>query len=173
MVLSLYRNAFSNLQRNAWILSIATFINRSGSMVLLFTSLYLTNELGFSISQAGFVMSFYGFGSVLGSYTGGWLTDRKNYFDIMLYSLISCALILLLMIVAKSMILLSIVIFCYAYAADMFRPANSAAISAYSTAENRTRSVSLMRLAINLGFSVGPAIGGVIALHLGYKWLFV
>jgi hypothetical protein len=64
MVVSLYKAAFSNLQRNAWILSIATFINRSGSMVLLFTSLYLTNELHFTISQAGFIMSFYGFGSV-------------------------------------------------------------------------------------------------------------
>src|SRR5207248_5714429 len=127
MVVSLYRNAFSNLQRNAWILSIATFINRSGSMVLLFTSLYLTNELHFSISQAGFVMSFYGFGSVLGSYMGGWLTDRKNYFDIMIFALVSSGLILLLMIVAKSMIALSIVIFFYACAADMFRPANSAA----------------------------------------------
>jgi predicted MFS family arabinose efflux permease len=56
--------------------------------------------------------------------------------------------------------------------ADSFRPAHSAAISAYSAPESLTRSVSLARLAINLGFSVGPAIGGVIALYLGYKWLF-
>jgi predicted MFS family arabinose efflux permease len=49
----------------------------------------------------------------------------------------------------------------------------SKAIAAYSTVENRTRSVSLIRLAINLGFSIGPAAGGFIALYLGYKWLFV
>ena len=71
MILAMYLNAFRNLQRNAWILSIAMFINRSGSMVLLFTSLYLTNELHFSISDAGIIMSFYGIGSVLGSYLGG------------------------------------------------------------------------------------------------------
>lgn len=142
-------------------------------MVLLFTSLYLTNDLNFSISEAGIVMSFYGIGSVLGSYTGGWLTDRRNYFDIMIFSLISSGLILLLMLVATSMFFLCAIIFFYAYAADMFRPANSAAIAAYSTPENRTRSVSLIRLAINLGFSVGPAAGGFIAHYLGYKWLFV
>lgn len=168
-----YRNSFSNLHRNAWILSIAMFINRSGSMVLLFTSLYLTRDLHFTIGQAGVVMSFYGVGSVLGSYTGGWLTDRKNYFDIMVSSLIISGSILFILLFVNSMYAIGAVIFAYAFTADMFRPANSAAIAAYSTSENRTRSVSLVRLAINLGFTVGPAIGGFIAMHLGYKWLFV
>ena len=118
-------------------------------------------------------MSFYGAGSILGSYTGGWLTDRKNYYDIMLWSLIACGLILLLMLVTVTPVLITTIIFCYGFAADMFRPANSAAIAAYTTPDDRTRSVSLVRLAVNLGFSVGPAIGGFIALYLGYKWLFV
>ncbi len=171
-LLSLYLKSFTNLQRNAWVLAIAMFINRSGSMVLLFTSLYFTKELHFSISEAGFIMSFYGFGSVTGSYYGGWLTDRKNFFDIMLVALIGSGLVLLLMLIVTTKIFLCITIFLYALMADMFRPAHSSAISAYSTPENLTRSVSLARLAINLGFSVGPAIGGVIALYLGYKWLF-
>ena len=118
-------------------------------------------------------MSFYGIGSVLGSYSGGWLTDRRNFHDIMLFSLVSSGLILLLILTATSQFFLSAIIFLYAYCSDMFRPANAAAIAAYSNAENRTRSVSLIRLAINLGFSVGPAAGGFIALYLGYKWLFV
>ena len=85
-LLSLYKGSFANIQRNVWILSIAMFINRSGSMVLLFTSLYLTKELHFTIANAGLILSFYGIGSVLGSYVGGWLTDRRNFFDIMQYS---------------------------------------------------------------------------------------
>jgi predicted MFS family arabinose efflux permease len=142
-------------------------------MVLLFTSLYLTRELNFTIAEAGVSLSFYGIGSVLGSYAGGWLTDRKNFFDIMIFSLVSCGLILLLMLTTKSPFLITTIIFLYAFAADIFRPANSKAIAAYSTPENRTRSVSLVRLAINLGFSFGPAAGGFIALYFGYKWLFV
>ena len=122
-IFSLYREAFSNLQRNIWILSIAMFINRSGSMVLLFTSLYLTKELNFSMAEAGVMMSFYGIGSVIGSYAGGWLTDRKNYFDIMLFSLISSGLILLLMLLATSASAIAAIIFFYAFCADMFRPA--------------------------------------------------
>lgn len=172
-ILSLYRESFANIQRNVWILSIAMFINRSGSMVLLFTSLYLTKDLHFTIAEAGVALSFYGIGSVFGSYAGGWLTDRKNFFDIMFFSLIASGLILLLLLIAKTPFFISLIIFAYAFAADIFRPANSKAIAVYSTTKNRTRSVSLVRLAINLGFSIGPAAGGFIALYLGYKWLFV
>ncbi len=172
-LLSLYLGSFANIQKNVWILSLAMFINRSGSMVLLFTSLYLTKDLHFTIAEAGIALSFYGIGSVLGSYAGGWLTDRRNFFDIMFLSLIASGLILLLLLVFTSPFAISLIILCYAFAADIFRPANSKAIAAYSTPENRTRSVSLVRLAINLGFSIGPAAGGFVALYLGYKWLFV
>ncbi len=172
-ILSLYKESFSNIQRNIWVLSIAMFINRSGSMVLLFTSLYLTKDLHFTIAEAGLALSFYGIGSVLGSYAGGWLTDRYHFYNIMFYSLILSGLILLLLLVAYTPFQISSVIFVYAFASDIFRPANSKAIAAYSTPENRTRSVSLVRLAVNLGFSVGPAVGGFVALYLGYKLLFI
>ena len=168
-----YRNAFSNIQSNIWVLALTMLINRSGSMVLLFTSLYLTKDLHLTIANAGFVLSFYGIGSVLGSYVGGWLADRKNFFDIMLFSLISSGAILLFLLIASTPFYIAFIIFLYAFSADMFRPANSKAVAAYSIPENRTRSVSLVRMAINLGFSIGPAVGGFVALYLGYKWLFV
>jgi MFS family permease len=38
--------------------------------------------------------------------------------------------------------------------------------------ENRTRSFALIRLAANLGMSIGPAIGGILAAH-HYGWLFL
>ncbi len=171
-LLLLYKNSFSNIQKNIWVLAVAMFINRSGSMVLLFTSLYLTKSLGFSISQAGLILSFYGIGGVLGSYAGGWLTDRRNFFDIMLFALTLSGLLILLMLLVTTPIMICFVIFVHAFCADMFRPANAKAIAAYSEVSNRTRSVSLVRLAVNLGFSVGPAVGGFIALYFGYKWLF-
>jgi predicted MFS family arabinose efflux permease len=172
-LISLYKSSFSNLEKNIWILSFASFINRSGSMVLLFTSLYLTKELHFSISQAGLIMSMYGIGSIIGSYLGGWLTDRINFFYLLVFSQVVSGLILLLMIVGKTAIEISAIVFFYALVADVFRPANSTAIATFSNPANRTRSFSLVRLAVNLGFSVGPAVGGFVALHLGYHLLFV
>src|SRR3954470_271021 len=172
-ILNLYKESFSNLQPTVWMLSLVTFINRSGSMVLLFTSLYLTNELHFPIVEAGICMSFYGVGSVLGAYTGGWLTDRSDTTLIMIFSLLSSGIILLFILIAKTPVSISIVIFLYSFTADMFRPAIGKAMAEFSSAENRTRSVSLMRLAINLGFSVGPALGGLLAMYAGYKWLYL
>src|SRR6478735_11054027 len=54
---------------------------------------------------------------------------------------------------------------------EAFRPANSSAIAFYSTTENRTRSYSLNRLAINLGWAFGAGLGGVVA-SVNYSLLF-
>jgi predicted MFS family arabinose efflux permease len=169
----IYKKSFSGLSPKVWVLSLAMLINRSGSMVLLFTSLYLTKELHYSLAQAGWVMSLYGVGSILGSYTGGWLTDKGNFYDIMISSLIICACVLFSMVFVTSLYGICIIIFLYAFTADTFRPANSSAIAFYSQDTNRTRSVSLVRMATNLGFTIGPAVGGFVAHYLGYKWLFV
>ncbi|WP_315816545.1 MFS transporter [Paraflavitalea speifideaquila] len=54
---------------------------------------------------------------------------------------------------------------------ESFRPANSTAVAYYSKLENRTRSFSLNRLAINLGWALGSAAGGLIAAY-DYELLF-
>lgn len=172
-MLKLYISAFSGLDKKIWVLSGITLVNRTGSMVILFTSLFLTKELGFSLSDAGLLMSFYGMGSILGSFLGGWLTDRFSYYNIMLASLLSSGLTLLLILGAKQFWAIGLILFFYALLSDVFRPAMSASIAAYTSPENRTRSVSLVRLAINLGFSIGPAIGGFVAKFFGYFWLFL
>ncbi len=169
----LYFEGFMGLQRNIWVLAISMFVNRSGAMVLLFISLYITNDLHFGIEDAGMALSVYGIGSVLGSFAGGWLTDRFHFFYVMIGSLVVSGLLILLLLLTHNLLLIYSIVFCYAFTADIFRPANSAAIGIFSDVENRTRSVSLVRLAINLGFSVGPAIGGFIAFHAGYSWLFI
>jgi predicted MFS family arabinose efflux permease len=52
--------------------------------------------------------------------------------------------------------------------ADMFRPAMFVSLATYSKPENRTRSLTLVRLAVNLGFAAGPALGGLIIMNMGY-----
>jgi predicted MFS family arabinose efflux permease len=54
---------------------------------------------------------------------------------------------------------------------ESFRPANSAAIAHYSNDSNKTRSYSLNRLAVNLGWAVGGGLGGLLAA-INYHLLF-
>ncbi|HQU33342.1 MAG TPA: MFS transporter, partial [Thermoanaerobaculaceae bacterium] len=77
-IVGTYRAAFSGLPREVWIQGLATLVNRSGTMVLPFMSLYLTTKLGFSIIAAGQVLSLYGIGAIAGSWLGGTLSDRMG-----------------------------------------------------------------------------------------------
>ncbi|MBK8082198.1 MAG: MFS transporter [Saprospiraceae bacterium] len=148
-------------------------VNRMGAMVLPFMTLYLTTSLNFSYSQAGLIMSAYGAGSILGAYTGGFLSDRYNYYTVQLWSLIGGSALLFLIPVLHNFYLIAACIFMFSLISDMLRPANSVAIAAYSKPDTRVRSFSLMRLSINLGFAIGPALGGLIATTAGYPWIFV
>jgi predicted MFS family arabinose efflux permease len=169
----IYKNAYAGLSKPIWFLAIILFINRCASMVLLFSSLYMINELHFSQAQAGLVMSCYGMGSITGSYIGGWLSDRYNVVMIMFLSLVISGVLLISILWITSPLAFGILLFLYALIADTFRPANAVAVKRCSAAENVTRSFSLVRMAINLGFTVAPAIGGFFALHFGYSRLFV
>lgn len=148
-------------------------INRTGSMLIAFMSLYLTKELNYSLPEAGIVMAAYGGGSILGSYLGGWICDKKGYYEVIIYSLIISGLLLIPLLWVTNFYLITIIVFTYALIADSFRPANSVAVANFSTPHNRTRSITLMRLAINLGFTIGPAMGGLIAAYWVFKYVFL
>lgn len=166
-----YKNSFSGLPKEAWLLSIVVFVNRIGSMVLFFLSLYLTRKLGFSIAQAGQMVSLYGLGSLIGSYSGGWLSDRIGPIRVQLISLFLSAIGYIILGYVQTPFLIGMMLFMVAVVAEALRPANNTAISEVCPPELRARGFALNRLAINLGISIGPAIGGFLALH-SYLYLF-
>lgn len=167
-----YLNTFSGLSKEVWWLSLITLINRAGTMVIPFLSLYLNKSLDFSLSDVGMIMSAFGAGSVVGSWLGGKLTDKIGYYKVMVISLVLSGLLFIGLQFISTYYGIMLGIFLLLAVADMFRPAMFVALSAYSKPENKTRSVTLIRLAINLGFSAGPAIGGLIITTLGYGGLF-
>lgn len=167
-----YVNTFKGLSREVWWLALITLINRAGTMVIPFLSLYLTKSLGFTVSDVAWIMSAFGLGSVVGSWLGGKLTDQIGYYKVMVYSLLGTGILFIALQFLGSFAAFCFGIFMVMLVADMFRPAMFVALSAYSKPENKTRSVTLIRLAINLGFSAGPAIGGLIITTIGYGGLF-
>lgn len=170
---TVYRDSFRGLSADIWVLSLVMLINRAGSMVLPFLTVYLTAVLGFSLPQTGWVMSCYGLGSLVGAFIGGKLTDRLGYHPVQLWSLVITAFFFWTLTQISSYWMFCLVIFLTSTVADAFRPAAMVAVTAYSTEANRTRSFALIRLAINLGYAIGPAVGGVLAVSLGYNWLFI
>ena len=167
-----YINNFKGFSREIWILTLITFINRAGTMVLPFLSKYLKEDLGFSYSQVGWIMVSFGVGSMLGSWLGGKLSDKIGFYKVMIFSLLTSGLMFFGLQKITSFEGLIVAIFLIMVVADMFRPAMFVSLAAYSKPENRTRSLTLVRLAINLGFAAGPALGGLIIMTGGYSGLF-
>ena len=167
-----YFNNFKGFSREIWILALITFINRAGTMVLPFLSKYLKEDLHFSYSQVGWIMVSFGIGSMLGSWLGGKLSDKIGFYKIMIFSLLTSGIGFFILQKITSYQGLLIAIFFIMVIADMFRPAMFVSLGAYAKPENRTRALTLVRLAINLGFAAGPALGGLLIMSVGYKGLF-
>lgn len=171
-LLRIYADSFKGLSKEAWMLSIVMLINRSGSMVLPFLGVYMTDQLEFSIKESGIVLSFYGVGSVIGSWLGGYFTDKFGEYRVQSTSLFLSAPLFLLIPIFTSVEGMALIILLQSIISETFRPANSVAITKYARPENLTRAFSLNRMAINLGFSIGPALGGILS-SVSYELLFI
>lgn len=170
--ISLYKTSFSGLSKETWILSFIMLINRSGTMVVPFMTLYLTSKsMGRTLSEAGFVLGLFGLGSIVGAYFGGKFSDKIGFYKIQLFTLFFGGILFIVLGQLKSYPLICCFTFLLSLVNEAFRPANSSAIAFYSNPENRTRSYSLNRLSINLGWAVGASIGGLIAAY-NYELLF-
>ena len=170
-LIQLYKNAFSGLSKNSWYLSMVMLVNRSGTMVIPFMSIYCIKQLHFSIVHAGIIMALFGIGSISGAFIGGKLTDKIGFYDLQVGSLLAGGTLFIAVSYLHSFLTLSIGIFFLGLCNDSFRPANASAIAHYSSPENKTRSYSLNRLAVNLGWAAGGALGGFLA-SINYHLLF-
>lgn len=169
----IFEKSLSGLSKEVWIISLLMLINRAGLMVVPFLTIYLTDSLGFTLNQAGVAGFCFGLGSVLSSYVGGKLTDVFGYANVMKFSLLAGGLSFWALLFFTSYYGFCIVVFLTAFLADLLRPAVLSSITLFSKEENQTRALSLLRIAINLGISIGPVVGGLMITFLGYKWLFV
>ncbi len=140
-------------------------------MVVPFMTMYCTQQLHFSLPQAGVVMALFGAGAIAGAFIGGKITDKFGFYYQQLASLLLGGIMFIITGFLQSYLSLCIGTFVLSLCNESFRPANAAAIAHYSEPDNRTRSYSLNRLAINLGWAVGGALGGVLA-SFNYHLLF-
>ena len=171
-ILRTYRAAYGGLPRDIWLISFALFVNRFGTMVLPFLMLYLTRELEFGEGSAGRLLSIYGLGAILGTYLGGKLTDRVGAIRLQIYLLLGSVPVFLVLPFCQTWTSVGIGLFVLSIFSEGVRPANSTAVAQMAPLELQTRAFALQRMALNLGFSFGPVIGGLLTT-ISFFWLFV
>ncbi|KQR71323.1 MFS transporter [Pedobacter sp. Leaf176] len=172
LIYDTYKTSFSGLTRETWLLSIVMMFNRCGSMAVPFMGLYVTQSLHRSEMDAGLIITLFGVGSILGSAVGGKLTDIIGFRPVQIFSSIIGGLLFILFSTVSHFSTLCILAVVISFFSEAFRPANFTAVAHYAAPETITRSYSLNRLAVNIGWSVGISLAGIIA-SINYKLLFI
>jgi predicted MFS family arabinose efflux permease len=159
------------LPREVWLICVTTLVNRLGTMALPFLVLYLTEGRHWAAEEAGSAMLVYGAGALLTGPFSGRLADRLGHLQVLEGSLWTSGALLMLLPFASGRWLLYPLIFLWAALTQAFWPSAMALLASVSDPASRKAVYSLHRLAVNLGMSVGPALGGFIA-HKSYTWVF-
>ncbi|MCB9258236.1 MAG: MFS transporter [Ignavibacteriales bacterium] len=156
-------SSLKGLPKNIWLICTVALINRSGTMVLPFLALYLTQEIGVEPGKAGLIITFYGIGALISAPYAGKLSDKIGPLNVMKYSLLFSGILFFIYSLFQNYFVLSLISVLLAIISEAFRPAGMSFISTEAKIEQRKPAFALYRLAINLGMSIGPVIGGILS----------
>lgn len=170
-VVGLYRDAYAGFPRTVWVLALVLLVNRVGTMVIPFLALYLTRVQGLAADTAGGIVALYGVGGIVGNWIAGWTCDRFGAHRPMIVSLVLTAAGLPILAYLDGAGAIAVGVVVLSTVTEVFRPASMTAAAEAAPPIVRARALALMRLSINLGMAIGPAVGGLLAVH-DYTLLF-
>lgn len=163
---------YLDLPRSIHILCLGMLINRAGSFVLVFLTIYVTRELEAGPAFATQCMGVFGAGSMVASLVGGQLADQFGRRVVMLSALFGGAGVLCVMSELREPGAFMLSVGVFGLLSDMYRPACSAMFGDLVDVERRPHAFGLFYISINLGFAIGPPLGGVLA-GWSFRWLFL
>jgi predicted MFS family arabinose efflux permease len=167
-----YRAVYAGLPREVWVLASVLLVNRAGTMVMPFIAIYLTSQLDMTEGLAGRLISVYGLGAICGAYLGARLAAAYGALRVQTVCMFLSVPGFCILPLWETWPPIAATLFTLSVIAESVRPANATAVTELTTPENRLRALSLQRLAANLGFSIGPVVGGFLAT-IDFKWLFI
>ena len=158
------------LPRTFWILFAGTFINRFGTFVWPFLTIYLTRR-GHTLTEAAWAVSAFGVGSLGGSVLGGWLADHLGRRRTIVLGTFASSVFFMLLYTASALPAVIVCTWLAGLANGTYQPASSALLADIVPPEQRVRAYAAIRLAANAGFAFGVSIGGILA-NRSLFWLF-
>ncbi|MFD0885095.1 MDR family MFS transporter [Streptosporangium algeriense] len=168
----LLREAAGGLPRSFWHLWTGTLVNRIGSFVLLFLTIFLVRERGLTDVQAGLIIGLWGAGGAVGAMMGGILADRWGRRPTLLVSQLCSALLIIALGLSRGFWLTCACALALGLFAEAARPAFSAMMIEVVPEKDRVRAFSLNFWAHNLGFACSAVLAG-LAAEADYLLLFL
>lgn len=162
----------AKLPRSMWVLGVATLVNRVGTMALPYLALYLTRDRGFPVTTAGMVIALYGVVALIVGPIAGRLSDKFGPVRVMEISLFLTGVVLILFPLAHSIPSIIGMAMLWSLISEAYRPASMSLTGQLVPVSQRKTAYAFMRLSVNLGMSVGPVVGGLLA-KISYPAIFV
>jgi MFS family permease len=146
------------------------------SIVIPFLSLYLHGERGVPMTIVGGIFFFGALAGAVGQVLGGELTDRVGRKPVIVGSqLVRSAVFVGLgaaVLVHASIVWFGLLTSLSALAGRAFEPPSGAMVADMASGSARAEYYAVLRIGGNLGWAIGPAIGGFLAA-LSYPTLFL
>lgn len=160
-----------------WYLTIIGFINSAGfSLSLPYIALYLNQNRGMSMAVVGLIILMTGLVSAAVQLASGALCDRLGRRPILIASMMSGTALfggMALLIEANAPVWAIIVVYTGLRGAIvMANPAIQSMVVDHCPRERLSEAYGLVRIGGNLGWAMGPALGGFLLASLHYSWLF-
>jgi MFS family permease len=146
-----------------WTLWVGTLVNRLGQFVAPLLTFYLTQDRGYSLGEAGFVIACFGAGQVAAALAGGVLADRLGRRVTMAASMFGTAATMLVLASVRSYEGIAVTVAVLGFTGDLYRPAVAATIADVVPARDRVYAYGLLYWCINIGFAIAPVVGGLLA----------
>jgi len=168
---------YRQLDRRIWLLALARSINTAGlSLVMAFMALYLVTERGMSASAVGLVFLVANLLQAAAQAYAGDLSDRIGRVRLMTFVLwgrvvMVVTLGLLVLDDAPVAAIAAGVIASWTIRGG-FEPVAFAVVADVADEGDRVAAFGLQRVGINLGWAAGPAVGGLLQVHMDYGWVF-
>lgn len=168
---------FSKFDRRLWVLALGWVASAIGfSLAIPFMAIYFYSELGLSLSSIGL---FFGVTAVIRASSqaiAGELSDKLGRYRIMVMAQMVRTVLFFILAYAiygnwgffpVAALLIANSIF-----GAFFQPAANATVADLVDIDNRPEGYAIVRIAGNLGWAIGPAVGGFLATN-SYALLFI
>jgi MFS family permease len=160
-----------------WTISVINLIGAIGfALAVPFIALYLHLDRGASMTLVGVILLIGGLCSAAAQILGGELSDRFGRRPLLFASIIIRTLMYMVMaiLMASSSPVWAIALaYILGQSIGMISmPITSAIVADLAPRRRLTEAYGVQRIGINLGWAVGPALGGYLATFLAYHWLF-
>ena len=157
--------------RPVWILFAGVFLNKFGTFVVPFLTLYLTRQ-GFTTADAGLAIGAYGLGRLGAAFIGGHLADTIGRRKTIVLSMVLAAVSMLLLSQARTLPAIVLLTGLASLTGELYLPACAALLADLVPEHRRVTAYAAYRLSFNAGWAFGPAAAAFLAAH-SFLWLFV